>query len=327
MKIFLTGGSGFVGQNVIPELTKIGHEVFALVRSEASANKVITSGATPVKDQLTALTNTTAMVLKQCDCVVHCAAKMDFTYNKKEFFNINVAATKHLVKMAKKAGVKKFIYISAAPVVSGSPIINLTEEKAEKGLPKALYPRTKAIAEKAVLTANTPNFKTIALRPPAIWGPNNHHYKDLFKAVESGQWRWIGGGTQILSTIHIQNLAQAIIAAINSNKGGEAYFVTDDDNRPLKTTFKGILNAYGYEPGDKILSRSIASFFAHLIGGTWKLLGLKSQPPVAPIMIRLMGTEFSVSDAKARKELGYKSVISFEEGLKTLNKENIKLFS
>lgn len=320
MKVFITGGSGFVGQNLIPILLENSFQVFALARSEKSAQKVKSIGAIPVMDDLTNLSINTESALKQCDYILHSAAHMDFTYDPKPFYEINVEATKKLLAMGKRAGVKNFIYISAAPVVPGSPIINLSEADAGNGLPTALYPKTKAIAERAVLEANTSQFKTIALRPPAIWGPNNHHYQDLFDAVDKGQWRWIGGGNQILSTIHIQNLGSAVLAAFKSNKGGEAYFVTDGDRRSLKTTFSSILKAYGYDPGDKILPRGVAVVVANLIGGIWKLLGLKSRPPVAPLMIRLMGTEFSVSDAKARKELGYQNVVSFEEGIAALSK-------
>jgi len=318
MKIFLTGGSGFVGQSIIPILIENGFEVFALTRSSTSANKVKSIGATPIMDDLTCLSKNTKNALKQCDYVLHSAAHMNLTYDKEPFYKINVDATKDLLKKSKDNGIKKFIYISAAPVVPGSPIINLSEKDAGFELPKALYPKTKAIAEKAVLLANSNTFKTIALRPPAIWGPNNHHYDDLMANVKNGKWKWIGGGHQILSTIHVKNLANAIMSAFNSEKGGEAYFVTDGDRRSMRETFTAILNAEGLDPGEKELPRGVAIFFAHLFGGIWKLLGLKSRPPVMPLMIRLMGTEFSVSDQKARTELGYKNAIDFQQGVREL---------
>ncbi|OJJ22523.1 hypothetical protein BKI52_07530 [marine bacterium AO1-C] len=317
-KVFVTGGSGFVGQNVIPILKKQGYEVHALVRSDKSAQKVQAVGAIPVMDDLTALSKNTEDALKECEFVLHSAAHMDFTYDRQLFYAMNVTATQKLLELAKAGGVKKFIYISAAPVVPGSPIVKLTEDEASEGLPTALYPKTKAIAEKAVLAANTSSFQTIALRPPAIWGPNNHHYEELLAMARQGKWRWIGGGNHILSTIHVWNLANAVLAAFDSEKGGEAYFVTDGDYRPMKQTFKAIMEAAGIQPGDKVLPRGVAVFAAHVIGGVWKILGLKSRPPVAPIMIRLMGTEFSVSDEKARRELGYKNAISFQEGIAQL---------
>ncbi len=317
-KIFVTGGSGFVGQNVIPILKKNGYDVYALVRSDQAKQKVQAVGAIPVMDDLTALAKNTEYALRACEYVLHAAAHMDFTYDHKLFYAMNVTATQKLIELAQAGGIKKFIYISAAPVVPGSPIVKLTEDQAKKGLPTALYPKTKAIAEKIVLAANSSSFQTISLRPPAIWGPHNHHYEELFDMARQGKWRWIGGGKQVLSTIHVLNLASAVLAALEADQGGEAYFVTDGDYRSMKQTFKAMMEAAGIQPGDKTLPRGVAVVAAHLIGGIWKLLGLKSRPPVAPIMIRLMGTEFSVSDEKARRELGYKNAVSFQEGIAQL---------
>jgi len=320
-KVFLTGGSGFVGQNIIPILISNGYEVYAIARSDKSAKFVTKLGAKAVKDDLTALTEVTKKALKQCEYVLHSAAHMDFTYDPKPFIELNIEATQNLLKFSKEAGVKRFVYISAAPVVPGSPIINLSEDKAGKGLPKALYPKTKAIGEQKVLEFHTKDFSTIALRPPAIWGPDNHHFEDLLKNVKNGNWRWIGGGNQILSTIHVKNLGNAILSAFDSSIGGKAYFVTDGERRSMKSFFKDMLEAQGLTPGDKILPLWIAKFAANTTEIIWKLFRLKSRPPVAPLMIRLMGNEFSVSDEKARKELGYKNAITINEGIEELKRK------
>lgn len=322
-KVFITGGSGFVGQNIIPELIKAGYEVLALARSSKAAEKVQQVGARSVMDDLTDLSHNTIEALKQCDIVVHSAAYMEFNYEKAKFYSINVDATKHLLKLAQANGIARFIYISAAPVVPGSPIINITEDEAKDGLPKDLYPKTKAIAERAVLAANSKKFITTAIRPPAIWGPDNHHMSELLDRVKAGQWRWIGGSHQILSTIHIKNLAAATIAAIQNSKGGKAYFVTDGDRRSMRTTFDALIKAYGFDPGDKEISFGLAASAARLGDFIWKLFGLKSRPPVPPLAIRLMAREFSVSDRKARKELKYENVISFEEGIQAMKNQSL----
>ena len=323
MKLFFTGGSGFVGQNVIPVLLEQGFEVFALARSKTSARKVKQSGAKPILDDLENLSLNSRKALEECECVVHSAAYMDFTFDPKPYFALNVNATKELLALAKGAGIKKFVYISAAPVVPGSPIIKLSEQDATDQLPKDLYPKTKALAEKAVLKANSPTFKTVSIRPPAIWGPDNHHYEELFDNVKSGRWRWIGGGHQILSTIHVKNLASAVVAALHSDKSGSAYFVTDGDYRSMRTTFSEIMKAYGLDPGEKELPRGVANLMASLCAVIWKTFRLKSRPPIAPLMIRLMATEFSVDDRKARDELGYENVLSFEEGVEQLKHRNL----
>ena len=318
-KIFLTGGSGFVGQHLIPILIEKGYEIHALARSENAKAKVQALGATPVLDNLQSLSQNTEKALQNCDYVVHSAAHMDFTYDRKPYYEVNVDSTQRLLRLSQEQGISKFVYISAAPVVANTEVKNLSESQIEPGLPKSLYPRTKAIADAKVQQANTDSFQTIVLRPPAIWGPDNHHYDQVFDRVKSGKWRWIGGGNHTLSTIHVFNLANAVDAALNSEIGGKAYFVTDGDQRSIRETFTSILKAYDLDPGDKSIPRAAALIMSHILGGTWKALGLKSRPPVAPLMIRLMGTEFSISDQKARHELGYKNAISFEEGIRNLN--------
>lgn len=323
-KIFFTGGSGFVGQNMIPKLIQAGFEVHALARSTKSVEKVKKVGAIPVMDDLTNLSHNTNAALKKCDIVVHSAAFMDLGYDKEKFFAINVEPTKHLLEQSKRNNIERFIYISAAPVVPGSPIVDLTEAQAKEGLPKDLYPRTKAIAERAVLKANSSKFKTVSLRPPAIWGPNNHHMEELFDRVKKGQWRWIGGSHQILSTVHIDNLSSAVIAATKNGNGGKAYFITDGDKRSMRTSFSSIIKAHGLEPGDKEIPYGVAAFLANSFEVIWKLFRLKSQPPVPPLALRLMAREFSVVDDKARKELNYKNVITFEDGIENIKKLNTK---
>ena len=317
-KIFFTGGSGFVGQNVIPILIKAGHNVYALARSEQSARKVLKVGAIPVQDDLTQLTASTVDALKKCDLVIHAAAYMDFNYQEELFYQLNVEATRKLLQLAKENGIERFIYISAAAIVPGTPVENVSEATMPLGFPDELYPKTKAIAEKAVLEANSPDFLTLALRPPAIWGPNNPHFTEILERVKNKQWMWIGGGNHVLSTIHTTNLAVAIIAAIENGNGGQAYFVTDGDRRTVKTSFGSIIQAYGLDPGNRNISVSFAAALAHFFESVWKFFGLKSRPPIPPLLVRLMGREFSVNDAKAREELGYQPVVSFMEGLESL---------
>lgn len=314
-RVFFTGGSGFVGQGSIPKLIEAGYEIYALARSSTSAALVGQVGAIPIQDDLTNLSQNTADALKKCDIVIHSAAYMAMDYDYKKAYQLNVQATERLLQLAKENGVKHFIFISAAPVVPGSPIINLQEKDAKDGLPIHVYPKTKAIAEQKVLQANSTHFRTIALRPPAIWGKGNHHMEEVFDRVKSGKWMWIGGGKQVLSTIHVENLAAAMIAAIKSDKGGAAYFVTDGDSRSMRTTFEAVIKAHGLDGGDKEFPLGVASTVGNLFHNIWTLFNLKSQPPIPALVIRLMAKEFSVNDEKARKELGYKNAISFEEGI------------
>lgn len=315
--ILLTGGSGFVGRNIIPILKRKGFEVRALARSQQSVQAVRNYGAIPVQGDLTdrASLNEAA---QGCDIVIHAAAYMKFWGSKAPFYQINVDGTKNMLHAAEKAGVKKFIYIGAASVINGQEIHEKDETYIPPQLPKDSYSLTKALAEKEVVKANNDNLQTVVLRPPAIWGPHNHSAEMMVDRVKAGSWIWIGGGQHRLSTLHVFNLAQAILAAIDKGGNGEIYFVTDGEQRPIKELFGKMFQQYGVTAGDRALSRSFALTTAKVIQFIWDTLRLKSDPPIVPVMIYLMGTEFSVSDQKARRELGYRNAISIEEGMHTL---------
>src|SRR5690554_3962292 len=82
MKIFLTGGSGFVGDALLRRLVADGHEVTALARSETSAQRVRTAGAQAVRGDLAELSTVGGAPwvsqLADVDAVVHTAAHMEF---------------------------------------------------------------------------------------------------------------------------------------------------------------------------------------------------------------------------------------------------------
>lgn len=318
--IFLTGGSGFVGLKLIAHLTKCGHEVYALARSSHALAKVETAGAKGILGDLGDLKKARS-VLNRCQIVIHSAAYMDFTYDYARFYEVNVQGTENLVAAARQAGVKRFIYISAASVINGRSIHNVDEAYQPRRLPQDDYSKTKAIAERLVLAANNPEFEVIALRPPAIWGPHNPHHEEMHTRAKQGNWIWIGGGNHVLSSIHVDNLAAAVESAMQNGQSGQFYYVTDGEQRSIKSFFTDLLKAEGIEPGDRSMPRRLVLALAYVIEFFWKLLRLKTRPPLAPIMVYLMGTEFSVIDQKARTELGYRNAISIDEGLRQMWQE------
>lgn len=316
--VFLTGGSGFVGQNVIPYLVRNGYTVYALVRSDTAFRKVTEVGASCVPGNLFDL-GQAEDCMKDCQTVIHGAAYMDFlTFDYDKFYQVNVAGTKNLLKAARRNGIRKFIYISAASVICGGVVNNVDETYKPKRLPGDPYFKTKAIAEELVIQANQPEFETIALRPPLIWGPDNPQNAEIKEAVSQGRWVWIGGGTHTLSTIHVSNLAAAMIVAIERGRSGQIYYVTDGERRSLKQFFTELLLSEKVELGSRSIPRQLALVIAYNIQFFWKLFRIKNRPPMTPVMVHLLGTEFSVSDKKARSEMGYQNAIGVDEGLKQL---------
>lgn len=171
MKILVTGGSGFLGARLIPKLVDDGHQVFALARSKSSTDTVRSLGATPVQGDLD---SPEELALPAVDAVVHAAALFRFAGPRAPYFRANVVGTQALLKAARRAGAATFVYISAAALVmddSGTPLRNVDEAAPTHPESFSGYIASKSQGEAAVLAANQPGFRTIALRPPALWAP------------------------------------------------------------------------------------------------------------------------------------------------------------
>jgi nucleoside-diphosphate-sugar epimerase len=169
MKIFLTGGSGFVGGAVAKSFSP-RHSIAALSRSEKSDAVLKALGAGPVRGDLETVS---APMLAGCGAVIHAAAFVEEWGPVSAYQTINVEGTQRLLKAAKEAGVKRFIHVGTeAALFHGQPMRNIDETYPLAPDSPFPYSATKARAEAAVKAANDPShgFETIVIRPRLIWG-------------------------------------------------------------------------------------------------------------------------------------------------------------
>lgn len=317
MRILVTGGTGFLGARLIPKLVERGHELFALTRSASSHEALRSLGATPVAGNLE---EGTPLSLPSLDAVVHAAAHFRFAGPRAPYFRINVDGTARLLTAAQQAGAKTFIHVSAAGIVMddhGSPV-----RKADESAPTypdsfSAYIASKARGEAAVLAADRPGFRTIALRPPAIWGPGDLFSRELPGAIKSGQFAWIDRGEYPVSPCHVDNVIEAIDLALERGTGGRAYFVNDKE----AWTFRGLVQSIADTQGvssDKL--RSMPYRLAFTVGRLMEFFATvtrkEGDPPLSRSMVRMIGRAFTTSDAAARRDLGYIGTTSRADGLR-----------
>lgn len=324
MQIFVTGASGFVGGAATRALIAKGHKVVAMSRSERSDKAIEAMGAKAVRCDLDTLE---AAHLKGCKAVVHCAAYVEAWGPRDAWYKANVLGTQRVLDPARAAGVKRFIHIGTeAAIVHGQDVRNADETYPLS--PDSPYPycATKAQAEMRVRAANEPGvFETIVLRPRFIWGPGD---TTLLPAVEamakSGQWVWIGGGTAMTSTTHIDNLVQGIELALTKGRGGESYFILDDGTISMKEMITGMAASCGLTLPDKSIPAWAADLGGMLCETVWSLFPLKGAPPLTAHAAMVMSRDCTLDDTKARAELGYKPVVTVAAGLKALKAANRK---
>jgi nucleoside-diphosphate-sugar epimerase len=309
MIAFVTGGSGFVGRNLIRALVARGDEVRALARSESSIKAVEALGAKAAKgdlDDVAAMTE----AMRGAQLVYHAAAQTDLKASREQFYQVTVAGTENVLAAARAAGVKRVVHIGTEAVLAdGKPIVSADETRPRARHPAGLYPWSKGLAEERVVAANNAGIETVVVRPRFIWGADDTSVlPNIIANVKSGRFRWIAGGRYRTSTCHVANVVEGALLAAAKGKPGEIYFLTDGEPVELRGFLTDLLRTQSVDPGDKAVPRWVVRIGASLTA--WM-----KNPPVTKTEVALFGVEVTVVDSKARSELGYTSAMTIERGL------------
>lgn len=322
MRCFVTGGSGFVGRELIRALVAAGHGVRAIARSEKSEAAVRAAGAESVRgdlDDVAALQKG----MQGCDWIFHSAAHTEEWDTDEAFWRVNVVGTDNVMAAGKAAGVKRFVLISSEAVLAdGSALVDVDETRPlpEKALPG--YPFSKGECERRVRAANQPGvFETVIVRPRYIWGRGDTSVLAKFVvAVKNGRFKWIGGGRYPTTTTHVANVCEGVLLAAEKGKPGETYFITDGKPVEFRWFLTELLKTQGITIPDSSVPLGMAKLGAAVSEGIWRTFGVKSTPPVTRVTVALMGQHCTINDAKARRELGYQGKVTHAEGLAELAK-------
>lgn len=321
MRVFVSGGSGFVGGHVIEALVARGDEVMAMARSDRSAAAVEGFGAKAIR---CTLDDVDAVHLADCDAVVHSAAFVEEWGTRAEFVAGNVEGTRRMLAAARAAGVRRFIHIGTEAVLfDGHDLIDIDETQPYPQHQRYLYSETKAEAERLVLAADDSTMTALSLRPRLIWGPRDATVLPaILRMRAAGSFAWIDHGRRQTSTTHVRNLARAIELALDhEGAGGKAYFVLDEGTRSTREFLAALAKTQGVELGDRSIPGWLARASAAMLEGTWRLFGVRRTPPLTRFTAAMMSCTVTIRDDRARRELGYAPVISVEQGLAELTNQ------
>lgn len=319
MRYFVTGGSGFVGQALLTDLNSSDCEVRALVRSPQSAQIVRDLGAEPVVGDLGDV-EVMQHAMEGVEVVVHLAAETNLAQPRDVFERTNVDGTRNVLEAANRAGVPVFVHISTEAVLAdGSPLRGAGADRRPTSRPAGRYSATKGAAEGIVTSADT-GMRCVVLRPRFVWGPGDTTLlPELVSAAESGRLMWIDGGGYLTSTTHVSNLVAAIRLVAENEDAVGIYPVTDGEPRPFKDMVSDLLASQGVQPPTRTSPRWAAAALARVSEAIWPLLGRKSKPPITTQELALIGQEMTLDDSRIRDELGFRNVVTMDQGLAELS--------
>ncbi|KAK4990797.1 erg26, C-3 sterol dehydrogenase [Elasticomyces elasticus] len=345
--VLITGGCGFLGSTIVSLL---------LSRSAASKVSVLDikpsqnpyDGVEYHFGDITKYDSIYELFAKiKPDVVIHTASPL-FNANMPELmYSVNVDGTRTLVKAAQETGVKAFVYTSSASVISDtqSDLIN-----ADETYPLIMgdrqpeyYTTTKALAELHVLTSNRPSshprFLTTAIRPSAIFGVGDVQllpqglaaYYDGKTRFQVGQNTNLFDFTETTNVAHAHHLAAAALLATHDREeagsgppldyervDGEAFLVTND----TPTYFYDFARLCWATAGDTtkasdvwVLSKDFGLLVATIMEWVyWAFAWGKPSLTRQQVRYSCMTRYYNID--KARRRLGYKPIVSLEDGVR-----------
>jgi dihydroflavonol-4-reductase len=302
---FVTGGTGFVGINIVDALLADGWSVTALHRATADVGELTERGVALAAGDITDPASLKAAIPKDVNAVFHAAASLSMWSRKNaEQEAINVGGTKNVVEAALAAGAKKFIHTSSVSVY-GLQTGRIDETAEKQGRTSWLgYQRTKYLAEEQVLAGIERGLPAVIMNPCSIIGAHDKTgWARIIRMIAADALPGVPPGS--CSFAPVRAVAAAHVAAVDKGRVGENYLLGGVDD-----SYLSFVRIAGEQLGRKVSDTPMAPWklrlFGRILAGVAAITG--KEPRVTPEGAALASRNLFADSSKAERELGYKTV-------------------
>lgn len=315
MKVFVTGGTGFIGGAVVRRLLDRGDEVVALVRDPSKAGTLTAQGATLVQGDL-ADDYVMRTAMEDVDAVIHSAAVYEVGIAQKSrpaMYDANVRGTERVLRDALAVGVQRVVYVSTVAVLGNTQGVVADESTAHPGTFTSYYEETKRLAHDVVERLCSEGLPCVIVQPGAVYGPGDHsQLGNLLDQLLKGRLPLIALGGAGLTLVHRDDVAEGIVLALDKGRTGESYVLGGHVG-----TLREFLDTAARVAGRAAPKVEVPTGVLRAVAPLGPVIGpvLGYPPNMRELVASADGVTFWASDAKARRELGY-TTRSLEQGLR-----------
>jgi nucleoside-diphosphate-sugar epimerase len=316
VRVFVTGGTGFIGGQVVRRLRERGDEVRALVRSPGKGTKLEPLGCELVSGDLSdeaAIRES----LEGCDAAIHGAAIYEVGIPESEHPRMreaNVVGTERVLRAALEAKTPRVAYISTVAAFGNTRGEVVDESYRHPGTDfTSYYEQTKYEAHQVALRLIDQGLPCVIVQPGGVYGPEDH------SAIGNQMNQFLAGRMPALAfpetgfnMVHVEDVADGVLLALDKGEVGEAYVLGGEI-----TTMRGLIEALARVSGRKPPKRDVPTPL------------IKAMTPIGPVVGKLMGqppnlrelissadnVTFWAKHDKAMSRLGY-SPRGLEQGLR-----------
>lgn len=308
-RVAVTGATGFLGSHLVAALCRAGAQVSCLVRAPARVADLRDAGCTVVEGDLDSR-SALAQLVERAEVVYHVAGSVAAA-DEAGFLRVNRDGTANVVEAARKAPLRRFVYVSSlsvsGPAPRGTPLAD-TEDAA----PVTPYGRSKQAGEEVVRGSGLP---FTILRPPAVYGPADRQFLRLFRLARLGVLPLLGDGEQELSLVHVHDLAEGAIAAAESPVCAQrTYHLT----HPEVVTQRALVEAVGRAVGRRVRVFTLSPPAVRQllrVSGAWARVRRRASLLCPDKAAELLAPAWTCSATGLRRDAQWTADIALDEGL------------
>jgi nucleoside-diphosphate-sugar epimerase len=310
-KILITGGTGFIGGNLVMALFEKKYEIKCLVRKNSRTHFLDDMGVELAYGDITDKASL-GEAMKDVSVVFHLAGILGKWGIPSNFYtDIHLEGTKKMLETCIEQGVRRFIYCSTSGVLG--PIQNPPADESRQYNPSNIYEYVKTEAEKAVLGYREKLDVTV-IRPGLVYGPRDMHTLPLFKSIKNRRFFIIGDGKALIHPTYVKDLSQGFVLCLENKKSmGEVYLIVGESYVTVEKFVAIVSKNLGFQKSWLHVPIWIAKALAGMTELAGKLLGF--EPPLTYSRVKFFTENRAFSYSKAERDLGYRPM-KLEEGIK-----------
>ena len=313
MRVFVTGGSGFIGKRLVPRLQADGHVVTALLLPAENA-----PGWRDVGIARGDITNGSSLAgtMDGQEAVIHLAGAVGYGQTFERCNAINRDGTRHVADEAAAAGVRRFVHMSSVSVY-GRPVgVTVTEDFPLTKINDP-YGDTKIDAEHIVTALEAAGKLDLTIvRPTVIYGPGDDKFlPKMVENLRAGRARIIGPGTNIVDAFHVDDAVEFLARVLIDRRAvGGIYNLSNPDNPTWNEFIALVAAAVGVPAPRQHLPYAVAWCLAAAMEAVGWATG--KPPLLTRYGVRVIGKPYFYALDRTRRDLGYTPAIDLREGVR-----------
>jgi dihydroflavonol-4-reductase len=317
MRVFVTGGTGFIGGHVARRLRDRGDDVRALVRSPEKGAALSELGCELVPGTLS---NKDAIRagMEGCDAAIHGAAVYEVGIPESEhqaMYEANVIGTDNVLRAALEAKLDRVVYISTVGAFGNTKgqVVDETYQHPGTGY-TSYYEETKVeahrLAKRLIAEEGLP---CVIVQPGGVYGPDDH------SALGRQMNQFLAGRMPLIAfpelgfnMVHVDDVAAGVLLALDRGKAGEAYVLGGQI-----TTMRELIQTLAQVAGKKPPKRALPTGLMKAMTPLGPIVGkaMNQGPNLRELINSADNVTFWAKHDKAMAELGY-SPRGLEQGLR-----------